>query len=237
MKGTFTGNSYNSCVKSLIPVETKKSLNESIEDLINTPSSPILQLVLHYTEICGIMWVCFFWRYPVRCTTPISFRNGFLNGHSDVSIPNFHSHFHLEFFLEMPGISVFPPKKTPGGAVTFPTAFQATALELQALAEVLHVRLSDLMVCPLKDEEEVLRVGRMMVLWLDGGWMVVGWWFWKVWLVKNLPQKWKLVKSESKSHWVCFIDSGDGSVFLQVVTFAQLGFMGTQRRQIQGGRG
>jgi hypothetical protein len=49
-------------------------------------------------------------------------------------------------------------------------------LELQALAEVLHVRLSDLMVCPLKDEEEVLRVGWMMVRWLDGGWMVVGWW-------------------------------------------------------------
>ena len=99
MKGTFTGNSYNSCVKSLIPVETKKSLNESIEDLINTPSSPILQLVLHYTEICGIMWVSFFLRYPVRCTTPISFRNCFLKGHSDVSIPNFHSHFHLEFFF------------------------------------------------------------------------------------------------------------------------------------------
>lgn len=58
------------------------------------------------------------------------------------------------------------------------------------------MRLSDLMVCPLKDEEEVLRVGWMMVRWLDGGWMVVGW---KVWLVKHLPQKWKLVKSESKT--------------------------------------
>ena len=36
----------------------------------------------------------------------------------------------------------------------------------------------------------------MVGWWLDGGWMVVGW---KVWLVKHLPQKWKLVKSESKT--------------------------------------
>eukprot|EP00435_Cladocopium_sp_Y103_P058599 s645_g20.t1 len=33
---------------------------------------------------------------------------------------------------------------------------EATAVELQTLAEVLHVRLSDLMVCPLKDDEEVV---------------------------------------------------------------------------------
>ena len=48
----------------------------------------------------------------------------------------------------------------------FPLSGEATASELQALAEVLQVRLSDLMVCPLKDDEEV-RCAALMG-WLDG---------------------------------------------------------------------
>ena len=47
-----------------------------------------------------------------------------------------------------------------------PLSCEATASELQALAEVLQVRLSDLMVCPLKDDEEV-RCAALMG-WLDG---------------------------------------------------------------------
>lgn len=48
-------------------------------------------------------------------------------------------------------------------------------MELEALAEVLHVRLSDLMVCPLKDDEEVLPVGWLVVVGLLDGLMMVGW--------------------------------------------------------------
>lgn len=47
-------------------------------------------------------------------------------------------------------------KMPPGRVEELVAGQEATALELQALAEVLHVRLSDLMVCPLKDEEEVV---------------------------------------------------------------------------------
>ena len=48
-------------------------------------------------------------------------------------------------------------------------------MELEALAEVLPVRLSDLMVCPLKDDEEVLPVGWLVVVGLLDGLMMVGW--------------------------------------------------------------
>ena len=181
----------------------------------------------------------FFWRYPVRCTTPISFRNGFLNGHSDVSIPNFHSHFHLEFFFRNAWhFYVFshlfsPQKRHPGVPWLSPRHSRPRRWSCRRWRRCYTCG----WVIWWSVRWKMRRRCFAWVGWWFYGWMVVGWWFWKVWLVKNLPQKWKLVKSESKSHWVCFIDSGDGSVFLQVVTFAQLGFMGTQRRQIQGGRG
>lgn len=47
-------------------------------------------------------------------------------------------------------------KMSPGRVEELVAGQEATASELQALAEVLQVRLSDLMVCPLKDDEEVV---------------------------------------------------------------------------------
>ena len=90
------GNIYRKLLKFVCYIiesgwNLKQPLNKSIENLINTPSSSILQLVLHYTGICGYI---FFLRYPIPCplynpnlmSKPF-FKRPFRCFHSQCSLP------------------------------------------------------------------------------------------------------------------------------------------------------